>query len=516
MIPEAAVEGSQLLLQSALGIVLPKISRNSPKITNFVDMGNYREILRLANYIAGKWVDAGDADHKVRDKYTGELLGTLPMASEEDVAQAIACAHASRAELQALSAGKRSRHLYHLADLLERQRANFVDLLVREAGKPIGYARNEVDRGVMTLRIAAAEATRFDGEIVPIDFGVGEGKTAFTKRFPIGVVAGITPFNFPLNLVLHKVAPALATGCPIIIKPAPQAPLTTLAFAALIEEAGYPAGAFQALFCDNANAELLVRDERIALLSFTGSDKVGWHLKAISGKKQVALELGGNASVVVDETADLEKAAAMTCTGAFIYAGQVCISTQRIFVVHTVFEAFQTALLRHCEAVKSGDPHQEAVINGPVIDAGHVERIDNWVQEAIAEGATLLCGGEIVDRTHNVYAPTLLTGTLPTMKVCSEEVFGPVAVLESVADFDAALDRVNEGRYGLQVGIFSNRIDRLHRAHAKLEVGGIIMGGVPGFRVDSMPYGGVKDSGIGREGIRYAMEEMTTPRLLVF
>lgn len=479
-------------------------------------MGNYLHILRSGNFIAGEWTADGIGLHLVLDKYTGESLAGLPLATAAQCEQAIQCAWDARQEFQSWSAGKKARLLDTLADLLEAKRADFVDLIVREGGKPIGYARTELDRGVATLRIAAAEATRLGGEYVPIDFGIGEGKTAFTRRFPVGVVVGITPFNFPLNLVLHKVAPALAAGCPIIIKPAPQAPLTTLAFAALVAEAVCPAGFFQALVCDNAQAESLVREPRVAMLSFTGSDKVGWHLKAIAGKKKLALELGGNAAVIVDETADVAKAAALTCTGAYIYAGQVCISTQRIFVVESVRNAFEAALLKHISELKTGNPQEEGVLNGPIIDAAHVQRIATWVQEAVESGAKLLAGGHVVDAQRNLYAPTLLTQTDATMKVCSEEVFGPVAILESVPDYEAALSKVNEGRFGLQVGVFTNRIDRMKMAHEQLEVGGIIIGGVPGFRVDSMPYGGVKDSGMGREGVRYAMEEMTEPRLLVF
>ncbi|MEY3441933.1 MAG: hypothetical protein RLZZ519_214 [Bacteroidota bacterium] len=479
-------------------------------------MGNYLNILQSANLIAGKWLHNGLATHDVFDKYTGELLATLPLAETQQVADAIACAYAGRRTMQGWSAGKRAKMLGTLADLLEAKRADFVDFIVREAGKPIGYARTELDRGVLTLRMAAEEATRFDGEVVPMDFGIGEGKSAFTKRFPVGVVAGITPFNFPLNLVLHKVAPALAVGCPIIVKPAPQAPLTTLALAALILEAGYPAEAFQAFVCDNAQAELLVRDERIAMLSFTGSDKVGWFLKSISGKKKIALELGGNAAVIVDETAAVNKAAALICTGAYIYAGQVCISTQRIYVVDSVREAFEAALIAHISQLKSGNPQEEGVLNGPIIDAGHLKRIALWVSEAVESGAKILAGGHVLDAQRNLYAPTLLTNTDATMKVCTEEVFGPVAVLESVPDFETAISKVNDSRYGLQVGIFTKRIDRMKLAHAELEVGGIIIGGVPGFRIDSMPYGGVKDSGLGREGLRYAMEEMMEMRLMVF
>jgi acyl-CoA reductase-like NAD-dependent aldehyde dehydrogenase len=476
----------------------------------------YLEILPSANYIGGQWLSSGEGVTEVCDKFTQLPLGQLPLASAQQADAAIAAAVTALPEMRSWSAAKRSQALKRLADLLEGKRAAFVDLIVREAGKPIGYARNEVERGVMTLRLAAAETLRFGGEYVPLDFGAGEGKMAVTHRFPVGVVLGITPFNFPLNLVLHKVAPALATGCPILLKPAPQAPLTALALAALVAEAGYPAGALQAFTCSNAVAETLVTDPRIAMLSFTGSDKVGWHLKSICGKKKVALELGGNAAVIVDETADLERAARLVATGAYIYAGQVCISTQRIYVTQPVFDAFREFLLAEIEGIQTGDPQLESTLVGPIIDGGHLQRIAEWVREALEAGAERLAGGYVFDPVHHLYAPTLLTRTRADMKVCTEEVFGPVAILESVPDFQAALQAVNESRFGLQAGVFTNRFDHVKMAHSTLEVGGVIINQVPGFRVDSMPYGGIKDSGLGREGIRYAMEDMTEPRLLVW
>ncbi|MFM2375557.1 MAG: hypothetical protein RLZZ165_654 [Bacteroidota bacterium] len=479
-------------------------------------MGNYKEILKEANYLLGNWVSSGSQMHTIYDKYSAEQLATVPFASPGEVADAISFAASGRRELAGWSAGKRAQHLERVACLLEARRDAFVDIIVREAGKPIGHARNEVDRGMTTLRNAAVEATRFCGEVIPLDQGIGIGKTAFTKRIPVGIVAAITPFNFPLNLVLHKVAPALAVGCPVIVKPALQSPLTALALASLIEEAGYPKEVLQVFVCCNSSAEMLVRDERVAMLSFTGSDEVGWQLKSIAGKKKVALELGGNAAMIVDETADIGKAASLACMGSYLYAGQICVSTQRIFAVKSVFEEFKEAMIKEIALVKSGNPQEEGVINGPLISKAHAERVNVWVQEAIQQGAELLAGARMLDPQRPIYAPTLLTKTLPGMKVRKEEVFGPVAVLEPVDDYQEAILRVNESRYGLQVGVFTNRVDRMHQAHDQLEVGGVIIGGVPGFRVESMPYGGIKDSGLGREGIRYAMEEMTEPRLMVF
>ncbi len=477
---------------------------------------SYRDVMKTKNYVAGRWVADGEGELAVADKYSGETLAKLPLASAKHMEAAIGAALASGSEFGAWSAGKRAAGLERVRALLRERRDGFVDLVVKEAGKPVAYARNEIDRCITTLGTAAAEALRFSGEAVPLDFDAGEGKTAFTKRFPIGVIACITPFNFPLNLVLHKVAPALAVGCRVVVKPAPQAPLSTLALAGLIDEAGYPAGVFNALVCDIPVAEQMVKDERVAMLSFTGSEKVGWHLKNISGRKKVILELGGNAAVIVDATADVDAAARVVAKGAFLYAGQVCISTQRIYVVDTVYDAFASRLLKEIEAARVGDPADPEVIVGPIIDKGHLKRITEWVDEAVAGGAKVLAGGSVRDEKHNLYAPTLLTNTTQEMKVIREEVFGPVAVIEKVASFEEGIARTNASDFGLQAGVFTNDFTHVKLAHEKIEVGGVMINNVPGFRVDSMPYGGIKGSGFGREGVRYAMEEMTEPRLLVY
>ena len=391
-----------------------------------------------------------------------------------------------------------------LAALITQNEEELARLIVREAGKPIGYARTEIARSITTVRTAAAEALRFGGEMVPMDFGAGAGRTAFTKRFPIGVVAAITPSTNPGATPANK------------LKPAPQAPLSALALGGFMERIGWPKGAFSVMLCGIPVAEKLVRDERVAMLSFTGSDKVGWHLKSICGKKKVALELGGNAAVIVDEGTDLAATAKTVAAGANLYAGQTCISTQRIYAVKSVFAQFRDMLVKEYAALMAGDPSDASVTVGPIIDKGHFERISGWVDEAVKGGATLLAGGKAVDASCNIYAATLLTGTKNTMKVNCAEVFGPVAVLEEVADFGEAIAQVNNSSYGLQAGVFTNSIAHLKRAHEELEVGGIIINNVPGFRIDPMPYGGIKDSGLGREGVRYAMEEMSEPRLLVY
>jgi acyl-CoA reductase-like NAD-dependent aldehyde dehydrogenase len=311
-------------------------------------------------------------------------------------------------------------------------------------------------------------------------------------------------------------APAMAVGCPVVLKPAPQAPLSALALARMIEDIGWPSGAFSALLCGIPVAEKLVTDDRIAMLSFTGSDKVGWHLKAICGKKKVALELGGNASVIIDEGPDLGSAARAVAMGANLYAGQTCISTQRIYVVESVHDAFRDLLVKEYAALQAGDPSDASVSVGPIIDAGHFQRISRWVDEAVADGATVLAGGTAVDAARNIYAATLLTHVGREMNVSCAEVFGPVAVIAAVESFSEAMTRVNDSAYGLQVGVYTNNLSHMKAAHEGLDVGGVIINNVPGFRVDSMPYGGIKGSGLGREGLRYAMEEMSEPRLIVY
>ena len=470
-----------------------------------------------ANFIDGTWTAQGDGSHLVVvDKYHGHELTRVAHATADQMHEAIAGAYAARDTLRKMSAGERSEKLEALASLLVQHQEELAQLIVAEAGKPIGYARGEIARCVTTVRTAAAQALRFSGEVVPVDYGAGVGKTAFTKRFPVGVVAAITPFNFPLNLVLHKVAPAMAVGCPVVLKPAPQAPLSSLMLARFLEQIGWPRGGCSVLVCSVPVAEILVRDDRVAMLSFTGSDAVGWHLKSICGKKKVALELGGNASVIIDDTADLAAAAKTVAMGANLYAGQICISTQRIYATKPVFAKFRELLVQAYGTLQSGDPSVEGVSVGPLIDRGHLDRIAAWVEQAVAAGASVLAGGKAHDGAHGVYAPTLLGNVGRDQKVNCAEAFGPVAVLEEVEDFAAAVAAVNDSKFGLQAGVYTNDFSHVKYAHEELEVGGVIINNIPGFRLDSMPYGGIKDSGLGREGILYAMEEMTEPRLIVY
>jgi len=316
--------------------------------------------------------------------------------------------------------------------------------------------------------------------------------------------------------VLHKVAPALATGCSVIVKPAPQTPLSTIALATLIEKLNLPKGVFNVVNSDIPVAEKMIRDPRIAKLSFTGSEKVGWYLKSIVGRKRVTLELGGNAAVIIDESANLIEASKTTAIGAYLYAGQICISTQRIFVHNKVYDAFAKLLINDIEKLKVGDPNAVDVLVGPVIDHGHLVRIKDWVNEAVSKGAKILTGGTIISEKHNIYAPTLLSNTNTNMKVNCVEVFGPIAIIQKFSDFDEAITLTNDSDYGLQAGVYTNNFENVRKAHEELEVGGVMINNNPGFRIDNMPYGGVKNSGFGREGIKYAMEEMSEQRLIVY
>jgi glyceraldehyde-3-phosphate dehydrogenase (NADP+) len=370
-----------------------------------------------------------------------------------------------------------------------------------------------VDRAEDTFRIAVQECLRAPGEYLRLDrTPAAEGKEGWVKYFPAGIVAGISPFNFPINLVAHKIAPALAAGCPIILKPSSSTPMTALMLAGIAAEAGLPAGALSVLPMRRKEGDILVEDPRIAVLSFTGSPEVGWKMKARAGKKKVILELGGNAGVIVSESADIPLAVDKCVSGSFAYSGQVCIHTQRIYVHESRFEAFSQAFLEGTRKLRYGSPLEMDTDVSVMIDEDNAERVESWVAEAVQQGAKILCGGK---RKGAFMEPTVITDTRPRMKVCALEVFGPVVVLEKFSDFDAALEALNDSRYGLQAGVFTQNIEEMDKAFNKLEVGGVILNDAPTFRVDHMPYGGLKDSGLGREGVRYAMMEMLEPRILV-
>jgi glyceraldehyde-3-phosphate dehydrogenase (NADP+) len=475
------------------------------------------DILQTKSFINNEWIGHSTTNIlNIVDKFDQSTIATIPYADVSEVQFAIANSVQGFQHYSQFKAFERRDLLLKIKDGLQAEKEKFINLIVSEAGKPIDYARAELERSLVVLQMAAEEAMRISGEVVPMDFGIGAGRTAFTKRIPVGPILAISPFNFPLNLALHKIAPALAAGCSVILKPSLFTPLTALALASLCKRCGLPAGVLNVVICKNEEAELMLKDDRIKILSFTGSADVGWSLKAKSGKKKVVLELGGNAAVIVDRTANLDEAAKAIAFGSYNYSGQVCISVQRIFVDHSIFDQFIEKFKMAVGELKMGSPALEGVSIGPIIDRTHLERLQTWINEAKIKGAQVLFGGEIVDLEHHLFEPTLLTNTQEEMKIVSEEAFGPVAVIEKVQYFDEVIRVINRSRYGLQAGLYTNQISQMKYAHEHLEVGALVINGVPGFRVDSMPYGGVKDSGLGREGLRYAIEEMTEPRLLVY
>ena len=462
--------------------------------------------------INGEWVASGST-LPVINPYDSSEVGVVCLAGKDEAEMAIASADKAFPVLRAMASHERASILRKVAAGLEENAELLARTITREAGKPILDARGEVSRAIQTFTIAAEEATRIGGEVLPIDITpAAKGRFGLVRRFPVGPVLGITPFNFPLNLVAHKVAPAMACGNPIIIKPASATPLTALLLGRIVTEAGWPAGGLNVTPARGADAEAMALDERIKKITFTGSPAVGWALKQKASDKKTTLELGGNAGVIICEDADIAHAAKRCAAGAFAFAGQVCISVQRIYAQKSIFSEFQDAFLEQCRAIKPGDPLVETTRLAPMIDKTALSETEARVEEAVKEGAKLLAGGRRVD---NFFLPTVLTNTSQSMRVCSEEAFAPLTVLEPFEDFDAAVAEVNTGPYGLQAGVFTDSLARILHAYNNLEVGGVITGDVPTFRTDNMPYGGVKKSGFGREGVRYAMEEMTEPRLLV-
>jgi len=463
-------------------------------------------------YAGGRFVEGAETC-EIRSPYDNKALALVHMADAGMMNSAIDAAVGAAKEMAQLSLYERAAALSMIADELERQKDLFAWILVHEAGKPLKYADGEVARAVQTFRIAAGEALRQPGEYLRLDWSVpGTGKEGWLKYFPVGPIGAISPFNFPLNLAVHKLAPAIAAGNTMVLKPASQTPVTMLELARIIDKTNLPKGSVNIVPAGREVGSMLVTDQRLRLLTFTGSPEVGWNMKKIAGQKKVVLELGGNAGVVVDETADLDLAVKKCVAGGFAYSGQVCIHTQRIYVSTTVFEAFVDRFVRLAGELKEGDPMSPETDISVMIDVANARRVEEWVQEAVAGGATILCGGKAQGR---YFPPTVLTNTLAGMKVCSLEVFGPVVAIEPVPDFETGLQRVNDSAYGLQAGIFTNNLKRVNQAFNTLEVGGVIVNDVPTFRVDHMPYGGVKNSGTGREGVRYAMMAMMEPRLLV-
>jgi len=449
----------------------------------------------------------------VLDKYTDQTVSEISQADKNTLIKAIQYAVEATVPFRQMAAYERQEVLFHCVKRFKERKEELIEVMSIEAGKKIQDSKGEVDRFLSTFQIAAEEATRIYGEILPLDIrATGAGYMGMWKRVPIGPCLFITPFNFPLNLPAHKLAPAIAVGCPFILKPAPQTPLSALIIGEVLAETNLPLGAFSILPCSVEDAEVLVSDTRIKLLSFTGSGKVGWQLKEKSGKKQVILELGGNAACIVDENVNLDYVVERLTFGAFYYAGQSCISVQRIYIHQAIYESLKTKLVAKAKTLKWGNPKEENIFLGPVIDEIAAKRIEDWIEKAIQAGAKLLCGGK---RHGSIIEATLLENVPIDQKVNCEEIFGPVAILTPYQDFDKVLAEVNSSRYGLQAGIFTRDLYKAHQAWDQLEVGGVIVNDVPSWRSDNMPYGGTKDSGIGREGVRFAMEHLTEIKMMV-
>ncbi len=464
-------------------------------------------------YLAGHWVESPRRLEVGDPAHPGRLAGSTYLATEEQYEQAAQAAVAGFEAVRALPTYERAAALRHISQGLAARRDEIATLISRESGKSIRDAGVEADRGVLVFRLAAEEAERLGGETMPLDIAPPhKGRHALTRRFPIGPVAGISPFNFPLNLAAHKVAPAIAAGCSIVLKPPSRDPLTMLVVAEIIHEAGLPEGAVSVLPMDRTLGDRLVEDERFKLLSFTGSPVVGWRMKERAGKKPVVLELGGNAGAIVDASADLEWAVKRTLVGAFAFSGPVCISVQRLLVHEDVWEPFMERFVAGAAALKTGDPLDPATDIGPMVDAGAVERTERWVAEAVADGAKVLTGGTA---DGLFFRPTVMIDAARSAQVCSEEAFAPLVVAFPFGRIEEAFAEVNASRFGLQAGIFTNDLANAWRAFESLEVGGVVINDVPTYRVDHMPYGGVKESGIGREGLRWAIEDMTELRLMV-
>jgi acyl-CoA reductase-like NAD-dependent aldehyde dehydrogenase len=463
-------------------------------------------------YIAGDW-RTGQGTLEVKSPWDGSVVAELGVPTDADVEEAVSSAARTFKESRHLPTHARSEGLMHISRRMGERVDEIAEIVAREGGKPIKWSKVEVSRAVSTFRWAAEEARRFGGEFLPLDTEPSLGSRAgIVRRFPFGPVIGISPFNFPVNLVAHKIAPALAVGAPIVVKPAGVTPLGALALAELFDETDLPKGMLSVLPISSERAQKLVEDRRFKKFTFTGSG-IGWRLKGLDPRKHVTLELGGNAGVIVHYDADLDHAAQRIAIGGFYQAGQSCISVQRVLIQSEVYDDFVARLVKEVESLKVGDPMDPTVDVGPLIDAGAVERVEAWVDEAVAQGAELLTGGR---REGPVYVPTILANTTPEMKVRCEEVFGPVITVQPYQTFEEALSEVNSTPYGLQAGVFTSSIERAMLAHRELEVGGVIVNDMSAFRADQMPYGGSKESGYGREGLRYAMEEMTEPRIMVF
>ncbi|AFT76254.1 MULTISPECIES: aldehyde dehydrogenase family protein [Alteromonas] len=454
-----------------------------------------------------------NTDLDVTNKYTGEVATKVAMADADTIDKAIAAAEEAQPAMAAMAPFERQAVLEHCVKRFTERADELAQALCIEAGKPIKDAKGEVSRLIDTFKIAAEESVRINGEVVNLEISArAKGYQGMTKKVPIGPCSFISPFNFPLNLAAHKVAPAIAAGCTFVLKPASRTPIGALIIGEVLAETDLPKGAFSILPCSRDGADLFTTDERLKLLSFTGSPDVGWALKAKAGKKPVVLELGGNAACVVDEDADIEDAIDRVIVGAYYQSGQSCISVQRLLVHSKIYDEFKSRYVEKVKALVSGDPSNEDTFIGPMISEGEAERLHGWIEEAKEKGATILCGGT---RDGAMLEATVMENVPKDCDASAEEAFGPLSILVPFDDYDEALEEVNNSRYGLQAGVFTRDIYKAHKAWDVLDVGGVVIGDVPSWRVDNMPYGGVKDSGLGREGIRYAIEDMSETRLMV-
>ena len=454
-----------------------------------------------------------NTDLDVTNKYTGEVATKVAMADADTIDKAIAAAEEAQPAMAAMAPFERQAVLEHCVKRFTERADELAQALCIEAGKPIKDAKGEVSRLIDTFKIAAEESVRINGEVVNLEISArAKGYQGMTKKVPIGPCSFISPFNFPLNLAAHKVAPAIAAGCTFVLKPASRTPIGALIIGEVLAETDLPKGAFSILPCSRDGADLFTTDERLKLLSFTGSPDVGWALKAKAGKKPVVLELGGNAACVVDEDADIEDAIDRVIVGAYYQSGQSCISVQRLLVHSKIYDEFKSRYVEKVKALVSGDPSNEDTFIGPMISEGEAERLHGWIEEAKEKGATILCGGT---RDGAMLEATVMENVPKDCDASAEEAFGPLSILVPFDDYDEALEEVNNSRYGLQAGVFTRDIYKAHKAWDVLDVGGVVIGDVPSWRVDNMPYCGVKDSGLGREGIRYAIEDMSETRLMV-
>jgi acyl-CoA reductase-like NAD-dependent aldehyde dehydrogenase len=463
-------------------------------------------------YLANKAMQPNE-DLKVFDKFTGELATTVALADTKIIDAAIDAADKAVEPMANLASFERQEILMHCVNRFQERFEEISYALCIEAGKPIKDSRGEVSRLIDTFRIAAEESTRIYGEVQPLDISArAKGYQGMWKRVPIGACSFISPFNFPLNLAAHKIAPAIAAGCPFVMKPASRTPLGAIIIGEILAETNLPIGAFSILPASRDGSDLFTTDDRLKLLSFTGSPEVGWELKAKAGKKKVVLELGGNAAVIIDNDSDLDDALERVIFGAFYQSGQSCIGVQRIIIHEEIYDKFKNMLIEKTKNLVSGDPKNETTFIGPMIAESEAKRLESWILNAKDNGANILCGG---NRNGSMLEATLVENVDENLDLYKEEAFGPVAILSSFNDFDKALKEVNNSKFGLQAGIFTRDLYKMFKAWDVLDVGGVVIGDVPSYRVDNMPYGGVKDSGIGREGVKFAIEDMTEIRNLV-